>query len=212
MKIKRFEFNMFPENCYVLSDDEGHAVIIDPGCYYPEEDEMLKNYIIGEHLTVDHLLLTHLHPDHIFGTAFLYKEFGLKGEANQGDESWYENAPQHSRQFGIEMKEPPAPLLKYLDDGEMVTFGNTSLECILVPGHSPGSLVYYQKESDCIFSGDVLFRGSMGRADLAGGNFDMLHQAILDRLFVLPDNTVVYPGHGETTTIGDEKVHNPFFI
>lgn len=211
MKIKKFEVNMFPENCYILSDENKHAVIIDPGCYYPEEKEALKDFIINEHLQIDHLLLTHLHPDHIFGTAFLYKEFGLKGEANQGDENWYKEAPQHSRQFGVSMEEEPAPLGNYLDDGEIVTFGNLQLQCILVPGHSPGSLVFYQKENSCVFSGDVIFRGSIGRADLEGGNFNQLHQSIIDRLFTLPDDTVIYPGHGANTTVGDEKRNNPFF-
>lgn len=211
MKIKRFEFNMFPVNCYVLSDETKEAVVIDSGCFYEEEKQALKNYITSNELKVTHLLCTHLHLDHIFGNPFMLKEYGLKAEANQADEFWLERAPQQSRMFGFELKEPTVPLCKYICDGDMVTFGNTTLEAIHVPGHSPGSLVFYCKEEKCMFSGDVLFQGSIGRADLAGGNFDELREHICSRLFILPDETIVYPGHGAPTSIGIEKRENPFF-
>ena len=184
MKIKRFEFNMFPVNCYVLWDDTKEAVVIDPGCFYEEEKQALKKFILTNELTVKHLLNTHLHLDHIFGNPFMLKEFGLSAEANKADEFWI---------------------------GDIITFGHTKLEAIHVPGHSPGSLVYYCKEENCMFSGDVLFQGSIGRADLSGGNFDELIDHICSRLFVLPNETVVYPGHGAPTTIGMEKAENPFF-
>ena len=193
MKIKRFEFNMFPVNCYVLWDDTKEAVVIDPGCFYEEEKQALKKFILTNELNVKHLLNTHLHLDHIFGNPFMLKEFGLSAEANKADEYWI------------------VPLGKYLHDGDIITFGHTKLEAIHVPGHSPGSLVYYCKEDNCMFSGDVLFQGSIGRADLTGGNFDELIEHICSRLFVLPNETVVYPGHGAPTTIGMEKAENPFF-
>ena len=211
MKIKRFEFNMFPVNCYVLWDDTKEAVVIDPGCFYEEEKQALKKFILTNELTVKHLLNTHLHLDHIFGNPFMLKEFGLKAEACQIDEFWLENAAKQSRMFGFELKEEPVPLGKYLHDGDIISFGNTQLEAIHVPGHSPGSLVFYSKGDNCMFSGDVLFQGSIGRADLAGGNFDDLREHICSRLFVLPNETIVYPGHGAPTTIGIEKVENPFF-
>ena len=154
---------------------------------------------------------THLHLDHIFGNPFVLKEFGLKAEANQADEYWIENAPKQSRMFGFQFQEELPPLGKYLYDGDIITFGHTQLECIHVPGHSPGSLVYYCAAEHCMFSGDVLFQGSIGRADLAGGNFDTLIEHICSRLFVLPNETIVYPGHGAPTTIGIEKAENPFF-
>ena len=113
--------------------------------------------------------------------------------------------------FGFQRKEAPVPLGKYLHDGDLIQFGNTTLEAIHVPGHSPGSLVYYCAKDKCLFSGDVLFQGSIGRADLAGGNFDELIEHICSRLFTLPNDTVVYPGHGAPTTIGAEKADNPFF-
>ena len=211
MKIKRFEFNMFPVNCYVLSDETNEAVIIDPGCFYEEEKQTLKKYIESNNLNVKHLLNTHLHLDHIFGNPFLLKEYGLQAEANQMDEFWLEQAPAQSRMFGFKLPEQMVPLGKYICDDDVITFGNTKLQAIHVPGHSPGSLVYYCKEDNCMFSGDVLFQGSIGRADLAGGNFDELKDHICSRLFTLPNETIVYPGHGAPTTIGIEKVENPFF-
>ena len=202
---------MFPVNCYVVWDETYEAVVIDPGCYYEEEKQALKTFILSNKLTVKHLLNTHLHLDHIFGNPFMLKEFGLKAEACQIDEFWLENAAKQSRMFDFELKEEPVPLGKYLHDGDIISFGNTQLEAIHVPGHSPGSLVFYSKGDNCMFSGDVLFQGSIGRADLAGGNFDDLREHICSRLFVLPNETIVYPGHGAPTTIGIEKVENPFF-
>ena len=184
---------MFPENCYVLWDETNEAVVIDPGCFYEEEKQALKNFIIKNGLNVKHLLNTHLHLDHIFGNPFMLKEFGLKAEANQADEFWIDEAPKQSRMFGFQLQEAPVPLGTYLHDGDIITFGNTKLEAIHVPGHSPGSLVYYCAADHCMFSGDVLFQGSIGRADLAGGNFDELIEHICSRLFILPNDTVVYP-------------------
>ena len=130
MKIKRFEFNMFPENCYVLWDETNEAVVIDPGCFYEEEKQTLKNFIIKNGLNVKHLLNTHLHLDHIFGNPFMLKEFGLKAEANQADEFWIDEAPKQSRMFGFQLQEAPVPLGTYLHDGDIITFGNTELEAI----------------------------------------------------------------------------------
>ncbi len=202
---------MFPVNCYVIWDETKEAVVIDAGCFYDEEKQALKNFILSNELNVKHLLNTHLHLDHIFGNPFMLKEFGLQAEACQIDEFWLESAPKQSRMFGFELKEAPVPLGKYLIDGDIITFGNIALEAIHVPGHSPGSLVFYCKEENCMFSGDVLFQGSIGRADLTGGNFEELKEHICSRLFVLPNETIVYPGHGAPTTIGIEKAENPFF-
>lgn len=202
---------MFPVNCYVLYDETNEAVIIDPGCYYEEEKEKLKEFITRKELVVKHLLNTHLHFDHTFGNSFVEKTYGVPTEAHQADEFWIEESPKQSRMFGIPMQDKPSSVGVHLHDGDFITFGNTELEAIHVPGHSPGSLVYYCKKDNCLFSGDVLFQGSIGRADLAGGNFDHLIENICSRLFVLPNDTDVYPGHGAPTTIGTEKTDNPFF-
>lgn len=211
MKIKRFEFNMFPVNCYVLSDESREAVIIDAGCYYEEEQQALKKYILDNNLIVKHLINTHLHLDHIFGNAFVEREFGVKPEASQLDEFFLPHTADHCRMFGIPLNEEPVPLGGYIADGDTIHFGNSELRAILLPGHSPGGLAFYCEQSGILFSGDVLFQGSIGRADLEGGDFATLRNSILKRLFVLPDNTIVYPGHGNSTTIGNEKMDNPFF-
>lgn len=211
MTIKRFEFNMFPVNCYVLSDETREAVVIDAGCFYPEEQETLKNYICENGLQLKHVLNTHLHLDHIFGNAFLVREFGLKPEANQQDEFLIARAADYCRMFGFRINEEPAPLGNYIADGDEIRFGHSRLKALLTPGHSPGSLVFYNEEDGCMFSGDVLFKGSVGRTDLDGGNFEQLRNSVCNRLFTCPDNTIIYPGHGEKTTVGDEKMTNSFF-
>lgn len=211
MKIKKFEFNMFPVNCYVLSDDSGEAVVIDAGCFYPEEKQMLKNYLADNNLTLKHVLCTHLHLDHIFGNPFLYKEYGLLPEGGQQDEYWLPQATAMARSFGFAYDEKQPELGRYICEGDIITFGNTQLKALHVPGHSPGSMVFYCSEAACVFSGDVLFNGSIGRADLKGGNFDELREGICSHLFTLPAETRVYPGHGPSTSIGNEKANNPFF-
>mgnify|MGYP000099339330 FL=1 len=211
MKIKRFEFNMFPVNCYVISDETGEAAIIDAGCFFPEEQQMLKQYIADNKLTVKHLLNTHLHLDHVFGNPFILREFGLKAEACQLDEFLLAKLPDQCRMFGFSPNEAPVGLGHYIEDGEIIRFGHTELQAIHVLGHSPGGMVYYCKADACLFSGDVLFQGSIGRADLEGGDFNELIEQISCRLLTLPDETLVYPGHGEPTSIGKEKMENPFF-
>lgn len=212
MKIKRFEFNMLPVNCYLVYDSTKEAAIIDPGCFYAEEREFLRDYIKSKGLTPKHLLCTHLHLDHVFGCKFIKDTYGLGIEANPADEYWLQQAPQQARTFGLTYPEIHEPIEKPLFDGDKVTFGDLELEAICVPGHSPGSLAFYSREKKVLFSGDVLFQGSIGRADLQGGNFEELKEAICNRLFTLPDDVTVYPGHGPSTTIGYEKRNNPFFI
>lgn len=212
MKIKRFEFNMLPVNCYLVYDSTKEAAIIDPGCFYAEERDFLRDYIKSKGLTPKHLLCTHLHLDHVFGCKFIKDTYGLGIEANPADEYWLQQAPQQARTFGLTYPEIHEPIEKPLFDGDKVTFGDLELEAICVPGHSPGSLAFYSREKEVLFSGDVLFQGSIGRADLQGGNFEELKEAICNRLFTLPDDVTVYPGHGPSTTIGYEKRNNPFFI
>ena len=210
MKIKRFEFNMFPENCYVLWDETNEAVVIDPGCFYEEEKQALKNFIIKNGLNVKHLLNTHLHLDHIFGNPFMLKEFGLKAEANQADEFWIDEAPKQSRMFGFQLQEARAPghLSARWRHHHLRQYGTGSHPCAGTLAGQPGVLL---RGRPLHVLGDVLFQGSIGRADLAGGNFDELIEHICSRLFILPNDTIVYPGHGAPTTIGIEKAEDPFF-
>ena len=211
MTIKRFEFNMFPVNCYVLWDETKEAVILDAGCFYPKEQEMLKDFIHSNKLNVKHVLNTHLHLDHIFGNAFVEREFGIRPSACKEDEFLLPKIAEYCHQFGFELNEKPALLGTYISDGDEITFGNTTLKAIHVPGHSPGSMAFYNQKGACVFSGDVLFRCSVGRSDLDGGNSQLLFDSIRTKLLTLPEETVVYPGHGEPTQIGYEKMYNPFF-
>jgi glyoxylase-like metal-dependent hydrolase (beta-lactamase superfamily II) len=211
MKIKKFEFNMFPVNTYVLSDETGNSVVIDPGCFYPEEKQMLKDYIEDNNLKLQHVLCTHLHLDHVFGNPFLQKEYGIAPSGNQQDEFWLEQATAMARSFGFQYDEKQPSLGRHICEGDEIIFGDVTLKALHIPGHSPGSIVYYCQEAACVFSGDVLFNGSIGRADLRGGNFDELKEGICSHLFTLPAETRVYPGHGPSTSIGYEKKNNPFF-
>ena len=147
MTIKCFEFNMFPVNTYVLSDETNEAVIIDAGCYYEDEQEMLKKYIERNGLTVKHLLNTHLHLDHVFGNAFVCRTYGVVSEASADDEFLIPKTEDYCRMFGIAMNEDVPALGKKLADGDEVRFGNTVLKVIQAPGHSPGSLVYYNEKA-----------------------------------------------------------------
>lgn len=211
MNIQKFEFNMFPVNSYVLWDDTKEAVVVDPGVFFDTEKEQLKKFIADNGLKIKHLLNTHLHLDHILGNTFMFQEYGIKAEASQDDEYWLEGVAQQGRMFGFEVNDEPVPLGKYLKEGDQIQFGNQTLDIFQVPGHSPGSLVFYNQATGDAFSGDVLFQGSVGRADLQGGNFTALKENIIKKLFILPDETVVHAGHGPSTTIGREKKYNPFF-
>ncbi len=210
MKIRIFTFNFVSENTYVLYDETEEAVIIDCGCYDPEEQQMLKSFITKNNLTVKHLLNTHLHFDHVLGNAFAAETFNLKPEGNIREETEMPGLQQQIARFGMRRERLSVPLGRYLEEGDTVTFGNQTLHCLLVPGHSPGSLCFYSKEKKCVFTGDALFQGSIGRTDLWAGNFNMLISAIRSKLLTLPDDTVVYPGHGPSTTIGEEKKHNQY--
>lgn len=211
MKIQKFEFNPFPVNTYLLWDETSkEAVIIDAGCYYPEEREKLQNFVNQHQLVVKRLIATHLHLDHNFGSPFASRVFGVPLEAHKDDEFLLSAMKEQAEMFGMSLPEPPVPIGNYLKEGDRVTFGRYQLEAIHVPGHSPGSLVYYNPDEGVAFAGDVLFRSSIGRTDLPGGSYEQLINGIRKKLLLLPDETVVYPGHGPETTIGFEKTNNPF--
>ena len=212
MKIKIFEFNPLGVNTYVLSDETGECIVIDAACFYADEKELLINYIQDNDLVIKRLINTHLHFDHIFGVNAIASQFGLKFECHKADEFLLDNLTEQLQLFGIPTTNGniKPEILNFLNEGDVIEFGNQILEIMHIPGHSPGSIVFYSKENNSVFSGDVLFRESIGRTDLSRGNFDQLIEGINTKLFILPDETKVYSGHGPSTTIGHEKKNNPF--
>jgi glyoxylase-like metal-dependent hydrolase (beta-lactamase superfamily II) len=209
MEVKIFEFNPIRENTYIAYDETKECVIIDPGCFFQDEKELLLNFILDNELVVKHLLNTHLHFDHVYGNNFIYEQFHLDAEANKNDEFLLEQLPAQLRMFGFsdDMKQIPK-IGKYLNENDIVTFGNQRLIVLHIPGHSPGSIVFYNQEAGYVFVGDVLFRGSIGRTDLTGGNHKQLIDSIKEKLMKLPPDTIVYSGHGPLTTIKDEAKNN----
>lgn len=211
MKIKTFEFNPIGENTYILYDETNECVIIDAGCFYPDEKHGLLDFILNNELIVKHLLNTHLHFDHVFGNAFISEQFKVYPEANKEDEFLLEGMPAQLRMFGFPEIEKTPPVSKYIKENDIIEFGNQKLIVLEIPGHSPGSVAFYSSGGECVFVGDALFRGSIGRTDLAGGDHGKLLDSIKTKLFTLPPETVVYSGHGPVTTIKEEINNNPFF-
>lgn len=211
MKIYKEVFSPIQVNTYIVEGDEGGCIVIDCGCYGQAEERRLEEFLTARALKPVLLLNTHCHLDHIFGNGFMLERFGLRTWFHEGDSHNHAAATQHARMFGLDMEEPPMPE-GYLSDGEVVTAAGVSLEVIAVPGHSPGGIAFYSEKDGVIFTGDALFAGSIGRSDLPGGDHEQLMTNIRSRLFSLPPDTVVYPGHGPETTISDEMKSNPFFV
>ena len=210
MTIKTFTFNPIQENTYLVYDETNEAVVIDAGCVSDIEKRILKNYIETNELTLKGVWNTHLHFDHQFGNKFLYTTYGVMPEAGKEDEYLLEDMVAHVRSFGLDVKEEAQPLGGYITDGQVLKFGNAAFTAFHVPGHSPGSMAFYDEKEGVLFAGDVLFRGSIGRTDLPGGDYATLINSITRKLLPLPDSTIVYSGHGPTTTIGYERKNNPF--
>ncbi len=210
MNIEVISQNPWQMNTFILWDETNECVIIDPGCFNDEEKQQIVDFITGNVLKPVRLLHTHLHLDHVFGTGAIAEEYNLKPEAHPDDEFFIGQTKDYAAQFGVTIEKNPPDLGGYLNDGDEITFGNTVLKIIHVPGHSPGGVALYCENDKKLVAGDVLFKDSIGRTDLPGGNLDTLLANIKSKLFILPDDTVVYPGHGPTTTIGYEKESNPF--
>lgn len=211
MEIFKLVFNPIQVNTYIITEPSGDCAIIDCGCYDQEEFDELTNLIGQKKLNPVLLLNTHCHLDHIFGDRFMLEKYNLGAYCHREDEQNREDAVNHAMLFGLSMEIPPAPA-GFLADYQTVSFGTTELLVLHVPGHSPGSLAFYSRNGKTVFTGDALFAGSIGRTDLPGGNYETLINSITKKLFALPSETVVCPGHGDSTTIGTEVKSNPYFI
>jgi len=208
--LKVFPNNPYQENTFVLYDDSLECAIIDPGMYTAAEQNTVVNFISENKLKPVLLLNTHCHIDHVLGNKFVFDQYGLKPQFNIGEQDILDAVPAYAPSMGFHYELSPQPEV-YLPETGTISFGNTELELIFAPGHSPASLCFYNRKDNVLVGGDVLFRGSVGRSDLPGGNGALLLKNIEEKLFTLPDDCTVYPGHGPETTIGYEKDTNPFF-
>jgi hydroxyacylglutathione hydrolase len=209
--LKSFCFNPFQQNTYLIYDDNANAHIIDPGNYTSSENELLKNFISEKKLNLTRLLLTHAHIDHILGNKFIFDTYGLLPEVHKDDLYFIENMTKSGSMYGINCSPSPTPDV-YINDGDIIKLGDYEFNCIHTPGHSPGSISFYNQQNKLLISGDVLFYQSIGRTDLPMGNHQTLINSINQKLFSLHDDTKVYSGHGQLTTIGFEKNNNPFLV
>jgi len=210
MKIYKEVFSPIDVNTYIITGDGTTCIVIDCGCYGKTEEKRLADLLSSLKLEPVLLLNTHCHLDHIFGNAVMLEKYGLRSWFHEEEKFNHLTSPKHAIMFGLTMEPPPEPA-GYLSDGEIITSAGLDLEVIAVAGHSSGGVAFYSRENGVVFTGDALFAGSIGRSDLPGGNHQQLLDNIRNRLFTLPPDTVVYPGHGPETTIGEEIKSNPFF-
>tara|TARA_B100000497_G_C7462426_1_gene285650 strand:+ start:43 stop:684 length:642 start_codon:yes stop_codon:yes gene_type:complete len=208
-KVYQHTYGPFAENTYVIADDDSNAVIIDPGMYHPEENVQFFEFINSHQLKPCRLLLTHAHLDHVFGVNWVNKTYGLTPEIHNDDQIVYESAEVVAKQYGLNMNQL-VPSNISLVHNEVFKFGGSEFRIIHTPGHSPGSVCFRNDNEGYIISGDVLFQGSIGRTDLPGGDYNVLMRSIIEHIINLAGDTIIYSGHGPVTTVGQEKVSNPF--
>lgn len=209
LNIQMFTFSPVGENTYIVYNENKEAAVVDPGCYFPEEKDKLQGFIEEKGLVPQLLLNTHCHLDHVFGNLFVYETWKLELHLHKNEEIVLQNAPVAGQMYNLPFDNYNGPL-HFIEEGQKIRLGEDEFELILAPGHSPGSICFYVPKQNFMLGGDVLFRESVGRTDLPGGDPDTLVSSIQNKLYKLPDETVVYPGHGEPTTIGYEKKNNPF--
>lgn len=209
LEVHTLTFNPFEENTYIISHDSGECIIIDPGCFDQQERDDLLRQVKDQGWKPVKLINTHCHIDHILGNAFVSKTFGIGLEIHRGELPVLKSGPSVAGMYGIPYEPSPEPV-GFLEEGSVLDFHGSKLKILFTPGHSPASVCLYYAEGSWVIGGDVLFYESIGRTDLPGGDHKTLINSIDTQLFVLPDDTVVYPGHGPQTTIGYEKMFNPF--
>jgi glyoxylase-like metal-dependent hydrolase (beta-lactamase superfamily II) len=209
INIQSFTFNPVQENTYVLYNDKDACCIIDPGCYFGNERHSLQEFIEERKLTPRFLLNTHCHLDHVFGNKFIHDTYDLILHLHEKEKPVLDFAPTSGLSWGMPFENYRGELI-FLREGDIVKLDDDELKVLFTPGHSPGSICFYCEAQKFVIGGDVLFRQSIGRTDLPGGDFDTLINSIRNKLFVLPDDVIVYSGHGEPATIGFEKENNPF--
>nr|WP_308570917.1 MBL fold metallo-hydrolase [uncultured Prevotella sp.] len=210
MNIQRFQCNMLQENCYIVSDETKECIIVDCGAYYEEERQAVVKYIKDNKLEPKHLIVTHGHLDHNFGNNTIFKFFGLKPEVAEGDAHLMQTLKkQASKFYQLNLDYDFPPIDHFFEQDEIIKFGNHEFSIIETPGHSKGSVTFYCASEHVAFTGDTLFKHSIGRTDFAGGSMFLIIQS-LRKLAQLPDDTIVLPGHGDQTTIGDEVAVNPY--
>ena len=211
LNIKCFTCNMLSENCYVVSDETHDCVIIDCGAYYQEEGQAIVSYIRERQLTPRHLLCTHGHFDHCMGNGFIFRAFGLKPKTHQDDSFLMEKMEQQTSEIlGIPIHLDVPPVDNYLTDSDTISFGSHTWQILHTPGHTPGGIVFYDAQEKVAFSGDTLFRMSIGRTDFERGSYEEMITSLHYLAQQLPGDTTVYPGHGPLTTIADEIRYNPY--
>ncbi len=211
INIQYFTFGPFQENTYILWDEAKECVIIDPGNSSSSENTLLSDFIVKNGLTVKRLILTHAHIDHINGNKYVFDTYGLLPEVHKDDVMFIEKHLTTATMYGLNAEQSPMPKA-LITEGDVITFGHSQLNTIHTPGHSPGSITFYNLAEGFMISGDVLFRGSIGRSDLPMGNHETLINSIVTKLLPLGDAMKVYSGHGPVTTIGVERVSNPFLV
>ncbi len=213
MNVKQFQMQLFGVNTYIIWDEESRkCAIIDPGMVNDSERRQIDSFISANNLEVTHLINTHLHIDHVFSDSYIVDRYNVKLTASKGDDFLLARVSDQADMFGLSTKPGGVEITENINDGDIIRIGSSELRAMHIPGHSPGSMVLYDEKDNFVITGDVLFSGSVGRADLPGGNFQQLIDGIKRKLLPLPDSTIVYPGHGPTTTIGAEKRSNPFLI
>ena len=212
IQIKRFVSNPIGENCYLVWDETHQCAIIDCGAFGKDKETKISQFIEENRLSPILALQTHMHFDHVLGLPFLNARYALLPSYHAEDMSVYESSGQMARMlFGIDDEIPILPVREFLAEGQYIPLGNTCLKVIHTPGHTPGGLMFYQPEEKLLFSGDTLFQGSIGRTDLPGGSYEQEICSVREKVLTLPDDVRIYPGHGPSTSVGDERRINPYF-